>query len=41
MNMTVEERGALIDAIPQELAGARFSICHAVQCRRTETTGLH
>lgn len=41
MSMTLEERGALIDHIQQELAGGRLSLGDAVKRLRTEVTGLH
>lgn len=41
MNMTLEERGALIDNIQQEMAGGRLPIGDAVKRLRTEVTGLH
>ncbi|MCL9655554.1 helix-turn-helix domain-containing protein [Pseudomonas protegens] len=41
MTMTLEERGALIDHIQQELAGGRLSLGDAVKRLRTEVTGLH
>lgn len=41
MNMTLEERGALIDDIQQEMAAGRLPIGEAVKRLRTEVTGLH
>ena len=41
MSTTLEERGALIDNIQQELAGGRLPIGDAVRRLRTEVTGLH
>lgn len=41
MTMTLEERGALIDHIQQELAAGRLSIGDGVKRLRTEVTGLH
>lgn len=41
MNMTLEERGALIDDIQQEMAAGRLPIGDAVKRLRTEVTGLH
>ncbi|MGC5701757.1 helix-turn-helix transcriptional regulator [Pseudomonas sp. NFXW11] len=41
MNMSLEQRGALIDEIQQELAAGRLSLGDAVRRLRTEVTGLH
>jgi len=41
MNLSLEQRGALIDDIQQELAAGRLSLGDAVRRLRTEVTGLH
>ncbi len=41
MSTTLEERGALIDSIQQELAGGRLLLGDAVRRLRSEVTGLH
>lgn len=41
LTMTLEERGALIDNIQQELAAGRLALGDAVRRLRTEVTGLH
>ncbi|SDY60235.1 Helix-turn-helix [Pseudomonas sp. NFIX28] len=41
MSTNLEERGALIEDIQQELAAGRLSIGDAVRRLRTEVTGLH
>ncbi|UVE45614.1 helix-turn-helix domain-containing protein [Pseudomonas chlororaphis] len=41
MTTTLEERGALIDNIQQELAAGRLPLGDAVRRLRTEVTGLH
>lgn len=41
MTMTLEERGALIDSIQQEMAAGRLPIGDAVRRLRTDVTGLH
>ncbi|ROL92883.1 transcriptional regulator [Pseudomonas chlororaphis] len=41
MSTTLEERGALIDNIQQELAAGRLPLGDAVRRLRSEVTGLH
>lgn len=41
MNMTLEQRGALIDHIQQEMAAGRLPLGEAVKRLRTDVTGLH
>jgi len=41
MSTTLEERGALIDSIQQELAAGRLPLGDAVRRLRSEVTGLH